>query len=70
MYTIYYSFFFFVIVQIFDFRFLADLHALGSGKSKKHYGWGTLVILQISDSRFLADLQDLESGESKKHYVC
>ena len=25
-----------VIVQIFDFRFLADLHVLGSGESKKH----------------------------------
>ena len=25
-----------VIVQIFDFRFLADLHILGSGESKKH----------------------------------
>ena len=25
-----------VIVQIFDFRFLADLHVWGSGESKKH----------------------------------
>ena len=24
------------IVQIFDFRFLVDLHVLGSGESKKH----------------------------------